>query len=180
MLPMVLPVIPTIEIMRGIELSIEARPGEIVREGTDVELIVTSSNDNHYEFTWYQDEVLYETTSGTTLYLPDFYTSGEYYVTTTNDFCSAQSEPVYIKAEVFIPNIITPYNSNSLNDDFMVGSRSVVQVEIFNRYQQKIYEGTNGWDGSYRGRLAEPGTYYYRLLMKDGSVRKGTVEVAKF
>jgi gliding motility-associated-like protein len=69
-----------------------------------------------------------------------------------------------------------------VNDDFLVGSRSVVKVEIFNRYQQKIHEGNNGkgWDGMYRGQIAEPGTYFYRLQMKDGSVRKGTLEVAKF
>jgi len=54
------------------------------------------------------------------------------------------------------------------------------KVEIYNRYKQKVYEGENGWDGTYRGKLAEPGTYFYRLFMKDGRILKGTVEVVKF
>jgi gliding motility-associated-like protein len=54
------------------------------------------------------------------------------------------------------------------------------KVEIYNRYQQKVFEGDNGWDGTYRGKLADPGTYYFRLFMKDGRVLKGPIEVAKF
>jgi gliding motility-associated-like protein len=54
------------------------------------------------------------------------------------------------------------------------------QVEIYNRYQQMIFEGTDGWDATYRGEIAEPGTYYYRLFLPDGTIQKGTLEVAKF
>jgi gliding motility-associated-like protein len=54
------------------------------------------------------------------------------------------------------------------------------QVEIYNRYQQMIFEGPDGWDATYRGETAEPGTYYYRLFLPDGTIRKGTLEVAKF
>ena len=50
-------------------------------------------------------------------------------------------------------------------------------VKIFNRYQETVYEGTDGWDATYRGELATPGTYFYILTKKDGRVLKGTVEV---
>ena len=86
-----------------------------------------------------------------------------------------------VTEEMIIPNIITPHDRNGFNDTFMTprGDRPGYKVEIYNRYSQKVYEGENGWDGTYRGKLAEPGTYYYRLFMKDGTILKGTVEVAK-
>ena len=43
-----------------------------------------------------------------------------------------------------------------------------------------IFEGPDGWDATYRGEIAEPGTYYYRLFLPDGTIQKGTLEVAKF
>jgi len=74
---------------------------------------------------------------------------------------------------VVVPNVITPYNDNPKNDKFMEG----YDVKIFNRYQETVYEGTEGWDATYRGELASPGTYFYILTKKDGRVLKGTVEV---
>ena len=74
---------------------------------------------------------------------------------------------------VLVPNVITPYNGNPKNDKFMEG----YDVKIFNRYQETVYEGTDGWDATYRGELATPGTYFYILTKKDGRVLKGTVEV---
>lgn len=74
---------------------------------------------------------------------------------------------------VLVPNVITPYNGNPKNDKFMEG----YDVKIFNRYQETVFEGTDGWDATYRGELATPGTYFYILTKKDGRVLKGTVEV---
>jgi len=90
--------------------------------------------------------------------------------------------PVSVEMNLIIPNVITPYNGIGMNDDFMVGKdgKPGYKVEIYNRYQQKIHEGDNGWDGTYRGQLAEPSTYYYRLFLKNGKIQKGTLEVAKF
>ena len=67
---------------------------------------------------------------------------------------------------VVVPNVITPYNDNVKNDKFMSG----YDVKIFNRYQETVYEGTDGWDATYRGELASPGTYFYVLTKKDGSI----------
>jgi gliding motility-associated-like protein len=52
-------------------------------------------------------------------------------------------------------------------------------VYIFNRYGQEIYEGSDGWDGYYRGVLADPGVYFYEVEMKNGVTHKGSVEVVK-
>lgn len=75
-----------------------------------------------------------------------------------------------------IPTAFTPYNANPKNNIFMKG----YSVEIFNRYQQMVFEGEDGWDGQYNGKMADPGTYFYRLRKKDGRVLKGTIELVKF
>ncbi len=159
-----------------------------VQIGDKVTLTVTPTNDEHGTYRWYNaitGELLGETDSNTFDYVLDNAGNTAFYVLTDNNYCpEAQSNSVNVNvADYFIiPNIITPYNHNQLNDSFMTPreGRSGYKVEIYNRYQQKVFEGNNGWDGTYRGRLAEPGTYFYRLYMKDGKVLKGTVEVAKF
>ncbi|MCQ2232521.1 MAG: gliding motility-associated C-terminal domain-containing protein [Paludibacteraceae bacterium] len=94
--------------------------------------------------------------------------------------CVDPSDVVYVTVGVNIPNLITPYNDGleAMNNTFLVGSG--FPVEIYNRYHQTIYVGEDGWDGTYRGKIAEPGTYYYRVQMPNGEWVKGTLEVAKF
>lgn len=94
--------------------------------------------------------------------------------------CVDPSEVKYVTVGVKIPNLITPYNDGmeSANNTFLVGCG--FPVEIYNRYHQTIFVGEDGWDGTYRGQLAEPGTYYYRVKMPNGEWVKGTLEVAKY
>ncbi len=104
-----------------------------------------------------------------------------YYVSATEEYvCTDPSDTVTINVNLIIPNLITPFNDGSeeMNNTFMQGKG--MHVEIFNRYHQLIFEGEDGWDGSYKGKTAEPGTYYYRLFMPNGEIRKGTLEVGKF
>lgn len=99
---------------------------------------------------------------------------------TESHVCVDPSDIKYVTVGVNIPNLITPYNDGmeAANNTFLVGSGFT--VEIYNRYHQTIYVGEDGWDGTYRGKLAEPGTYYYRVKMPNGEWVKGTLEVAKF
>ncbi|MBQ8020980.1 MAG: gliding motility-associated C-terminal domain-containing protein, partial [Paludibacteraceae bacterium] len=87
-----------------------------------------------------------------------------FYVVVTDNVCtSAASNVVKVDAYDFIPTAITPHNSKDMNDVFMPG----FQVEIFNRYGNKVFEGNDGWDGKIRGVLADPTVYYYVITMKD-------------
>lgn len=100
----------------------------------------------------------------------------QFIVKLENGNCGVRSSNVIdvdVADYVIVPNVITPYNNNPKNDKFMEG----YDVKIFNRYQETVYEGTDGWDATYRGELATPGTYFYILKKKDGRVLKGTVEV---
>ncbi|RQO30098.1 hypothetical protein DBR32_10960 [Taibaiella sp. KBW10] len=77
-----------------------------------------------------------------------------------------------------IPNAFTP-NGDGKNDVFRianVGYQGVEEFRIINRWGQVVFEtinGTDGWDGQYKGQPAEMGTYFYsiRLRLLDGSVK---------
>ena len=72
-----------------------------------------------------------------------------------------------------IPTVFTPHEVNGANDDFMPG----YPVVIYNRFGDVICKSDNGWDGSYKGETADAGVYIYVLTMKDGTEKKGTIQL---
>jgi hypothetical protein len=112
------------------------------------------------------------------LSLPD--TSASYYVVAGDGVCPAIPSELYNvdSQSLVIPTAITPYRHDGLNDIFMKG----YPVMIFDQFGQKIFEGEDGWNGhnSVIGEMTVPGVYYYYLRLKDGSSRRGSIEVVKF
>lgn len=103
--------------------------------------------------------------------------SAKYYVLLVDSVCPAvPSNIVSIDVVQKLPTAFTPHNSIGMNDIFMEGHK----VVIFNRYGQKIVEGDNGWDGTCRGDLVDPGVYYYEVIINDGEKHKGSIEVVYF
>ncbi len=87
--------------------------------------------------------------------------------------------PVFDVA-VFVPNTFTP-NGDQINDLFFAyGSDlvSIVSMRIFDRWGEEIYFAENisalnpsqGWDGTYRGKLLNEGVYVYMIevLLEEG------------
>lgn len=70
-----------------------------------------------------------------------------------------------------IPNAFSP-NGDGINDRWDVDGLRVIpgcRVEIFNRWGQPVYESTGyerPWDGSWHGKQAPTGTYYYVIKAK--------------
>ena len=114
-------------------------------------------------------------------------TQNVYTVTVTyNQGCLAVAT-VRINVEgeppVYVPNAFSP-NGDGTNDVFYVYGDGIktMQLRIFNRWGEKVYESNNqsdGWDGTYKGQLQPPGVYVYtvdliylnnRTRFKDGSV----------
>lgn len=76
-----------------------------------------------------------------------------------------------LSGELFIPEIITP-NNDGKNDHFMKGYRIIV----YDRLGTKIFEGNDGWDGTRKGKVVVPDTYFYVLF--DGDTKKqGSISV---
>ncbi|MDR1056106.1 MAG: putative Ig domain-containing protein [Prevotellaceae bacterium] len=69
-----------------------------------------------------------------------------------------------LKKEMFVPKVFTP-NNDGINDIFMLGYK----VIIFDRMGITIFEGENGWDGSYKNNPASPDIYFYKLIYQNES-----------
>jgi hypothetical protein len=148
---------------------------------TRIELTAFSSSDYHECFEWYQNDSSIGTTLGNKFIFEDFYfcESAYYKVKARNDYCYVESNIEFVEYKVFIPNVITPYNENGIN--VFMGGRGMCagyKVEIFNKNNQKIFEGNDGWDGTYSGKFAEAGVYSYNLQMRDGSIINGFLEIS--
>jgi hypothetical protein len=78
-------------------------------------------------------------------------------------------------ATVFFPN---------LGQTFMNNCAVCQNIEIYDRRGIKVYEGPLGWDGTYKGRLLDPDTYFYVITLKfevaGTNIRKGYITVGKY
>jgi gliding motility-associated-like protein len=86
----------------------------------------------------------------------------------------------------FIPNAFTP-NGDGNNDNFYIQAQSGVKVllfQVFNRWGEKIHEGSYPWDGYYRGKQAMAGVYIYVFKLglfgdEQSIFRKGSVTLIR-
>jgi gliding motility-associated-like protein len=93
-------------------------------------------------------------------------------IVTYNDHCLAQDSMTVLvenHLQVFIPNSFSP-NGDGNNDVFQVYGEGIktVDLKIFNRWGELIYETNNqfnGWDGTYKGVLQNPGVYVYEVVI---------------
>ncbi len=83
----------------------------------------------------------------------------------------AEGEAIMDKIE--IPTVFTPHEVNGANDDFMPG----YPVVIYNRFGDVICKSDDGWNGKYKGEIADAGVYIYVLTLKDGREMKGTIQL---
>ncbi|MFN8308656.1 MAG: gliding motility-associated C-terminal domain-containing protein [Chitinophagales bacterium] len=140
--------------------------GEIVQLNTDFTPYLASSISNYH---WSPSVGL----SCSDCADPQFNYFGTmtYHLTVTyNGQCTATD---YITIHVendnrfYIPNVFTP-NGDGANDVFYVYGKAFKQMtmKIFNRWGEKVFESNsekNGWDGSFKGEMQEPGVYVYEV-----------------
>lgn len=79
---------------------------------------------------------------------------------------------------VLVPNAFSP-NGDGVNDVLNVYGISLASCtfQVFNRWGEKLFETeslTEGWDGSYRGKKAQPGVYVYFVdaVFNDGQQKQ--------
>ncbi len=97
-------------------------------------------------------------------------------VGTTTEGCTAMdSVAVTILNEIEIPSGFTP-NNDGYNDTWVIDNAWLfpnITVEVVNRLGQRVFYSRgygNGieWDGTYNGKTAPYGTYYFVILLNDG------------
>lgn len=73
-----------------------------------------------------------------------------------------------IMQDVFVPNAFSP-NGDGINDVFRVTARKLINLQefrIFNRWGQEVFYTSDirqGWDGRFKGKPQDPGTYKYMM-----------------
>jgi gliding motility-associated-like protein len=70
-----------------------------------------------------------------------------------------------------LPNAFSP-NGDGINDVFMKGA----DLLVFNRWGMEIFKSSNkeGWDGKYKGKYVEKGTYLYVVTVENEEGEKFT------
>ena len=77
-------------------------------------------------------------------------------VTNPSGCHESSTKRIWIKMSSDMPNTFTP-NGDGVNDVFMKGWK----IKLYNRNGILLYEGTDGWDGVYKGQSVAAGVYYY-------------------
>jgi len=90
------------------------------------------------------------------------------------------------KVILYVPNTFTPGENNSvgINDEFIPVLSSFVdptfyELTIFNRWGEVIFESNDrdtGWDGTYKERLCQVGTYVWKVKFNNATTEERIVK----
>jgi len=115
-----------------------------------------------------------------------------YHVTTTdNNKCSTIDSVLITVNEtcgpVYMPNAFSP-NGDGTNDMLNVSGNCIQTMDlvIYDRWGNKVFETTNpktGWDGTFKGKAMNSGTYVFSLqysdLSNNSATKKGNVTLVR-
>lgn len=120
----------------------------------------------------------------------DITKAGDYRVISSG-FCGSVTDAFNVTAAcadcVYIPSAFSP-NNDGRNDHFGAIGKDITDVfmMVYNRWGNQVFISTDAsyrWDGSYKGKPCEPGTYFYTLTAKCRGgkpfTRKGDVTLVR-
>ncbi len=109
---------------------------------------------------------------------------GIYTVTVSNGLNCEDTDTLIISKNINYKNLIgnafSP-NNDKLNETFgpvLLPGDKLEKLEIYNRWGERLFEGTENWDGRYQGQLVMQGVYVYLITISSNS--GGTKTVSKF
>ena len=114
---------------------------------------------------------------------------GSYTFTITDDKGCTIQETVVVSLSpqpcLFIPNAFSP-NGDTVNDVWNIRNIQLypeVLIRVFNKWGEQVFESmgyTEAWDGTFRGNLLPPATYYYVLDLQNGDpIYKGALSILR-
>lgn len=172
-------------------LEVDAGEDKSIVEGQYMTLSATTNVNNGNNYNWSPAESLQCITCASTSAHPSSITQFVVEVTDENGCYASDSVLVEVKevTQLYIPNAFTP-NGDGNNDVFQAygdaGSLKYFELQVFNRWGEKVFEATNlrdTWDATYRGEASPDGVYVYiaKAVYIDG-VRndyKGSVTIIR-
>ncbi len=161
----------------GVEYDLDGVPTVKRNLGMSTEkvLTITPTDAPNYSLKWYLGDAAFDGSFPRKPYLD------QVYKVVVVDECG-NTHIATAGTQVEWPTIFMPYD-NSANKDFVVGIDGGIELFVFDRSGNMVAHTADGWDGfanqNGNTKIAMPGLYYYKAILPDGSVKKGTVEVFK-
>jgi gliding motility-associated-like protein len=147
-----------------------------VTQSTTIKLgeSVQLNADSALYFSWYPDNgSLSNTNINDPVARPMVSTT--YYVVGINQYGCRDTDSVHVEVlfdPIFIPSAFSP-NKDGLNDVFRVGNLgyyTLVQMSVYDRWGELVYEDNSGsdggWDGTYKGKPMDMGTFFYYIIVR--------------
>ncbi|MBT3384139.1 MAG: T9SS type B sorting domain-containing protein [Prolixibacteraceae bacterium] len=144
------------------------------------QLVVSPAGLFKYEFYGNDYVLLYSGKSNIFNYCEASASHNIIYIVAFDEFgCSSDADnnysdfyviPIFGEVDAFSPN------GDGINDLLLSGHK----ITVFDRTHKILYEGWNGWDGTYNGKEFPQGTYFYVVYDDDGKVfYKGPVTLLR-
>lgn len=125
-----------------------------------------------YDYTWFPDDSVEDPNLAETEANPQQTTT--FYLTVADGEC-LYTDSVQVRVfdfvcgppSIYVPNAFTP-DGNDNNDKLYVRGNNITDLNfvIYNRWGEKVFETNSlvvGWDGTYKGRPADPAVFVYYL-----------------
>ncbi|XZF15936.1 gliding motility-associated C-terminal domain-containing protein [Chitinophagaceae bacterium MMS25-I14] len=142
----------------------DAGPDQYIKGAGSAFLQASGGSSYH----WYPDiNLTADSTAQATAAPPS---TTQYFVTVHgDDGCSATDSVMVYVVNTFIPNAFSP-NGDGRNDQFSIlftdPNLHLMDINVYNRWGECVFYTNNiyhSWDGSYKGKPAEAGVYYYLI-----------------
>jgi gliding motility-associated-like protein len=147
----------------------------IIEKGENVSLNMTVSPAGTYTYLWNHGESLSCVSCINPISKPSASTTYTVVITPSNGLCpQTETASVIVSCGVWLPNAFTP-NNDGMNDVFYIySSRCIQEIKefvIYDRWGELIFmdahfqasDPSHGWDGLYKGKLALPDAYNYKI-----------------
>ena len=159
--------------------------------GGSQQIEITVAPSSNYIYTWSPGASLSCTNCPEPVASPLVTTAYTLTITDATGGCSAMDTLIMVvdpSKSFYFPNAFTP-NNDGINDTYLVFAKGPVkyfQIEIFDRWGEKVYDSNDigkGWDGTYHGVYVSDGNYVYQstITFLDGQTQtcKGSITVLK-
>ncbi|MDD3875876.1 MAG: gliding motility-associated C-terminal domain-containing protein [Bacteroidales bacterium] len=167
-------VIITVTPVPEVELTIDGQ-SNLLNFGQYVTFIANPTTYDNYDF--YINNMLVQSSLLNTYSTNVIFNDTLISVIPMHDNCVG--EPYFLHLNIKpISNAFTP-NGDSKNDRFMAG----YDLTIMNRWEQVLYQGFDGWDGTFNNISVVEGTYFYIIRFTDSNndiiIKKGSVTLIR-
>lgn len=133
-------------------------------------MIFTASPEGYSNYEFFINGVSVQSGTGNTYSSSSYMDKDVVSVLVNGNGCTSVVDSAIVKVTDF-PNVFTP-NGDNVNDIFLKD----YDLVVVNRWGQKMYEGVEGWDGTYNGEKVSPGTYYYVVTLVDITDRPNVIK----